>query len=137
MSNNYFVCGAKVLKRDVKTIELNYINVVKKVDECLRKVYLGGVYEIAIRKGCKPYIDSLKPLYQCYSSCSYEKEHVYNYCRECAEEINNALNVYCDCGVSSYNTFMFTYGICFTINNVIYYLYITPSKNTLYIYPQD
>lgn len=137
MSNNYFVCGAKVLKRDLQVVEMNYKEIVKKVDECLRKTYLCGLNEIVIRKGCKPYIDSLKPLYQCYGACSYEKERVYSYCRECAKEIDNALNVYCDCGVSSYNTFMFTYGVYFTINNVIYYLYITPSKNTLYIYQQD
>lgn len=136
MLNNYFVCGAKVLKRDLQVVELNYSEIAKKVNECLRKVCFGGLDEIVIRKGCKPYIE-LKPLYECYSSCSGEKERAYRYCRECAEEIDNSLNVYCDCGVSSYNTFMFTYGICFTINNVTYYLYITPTKNALYIYPQE
>lgn len=136
MSNNYFVCGAKVLKRDLQAVELNYSDIVKKVNECLRKAYLSGLDEIVIRKGCKLYID-LKPLYECYSSCSGEKERAYSYCRECVQYIDSALNVYCDCGVSSYNTFMFSYGICFTINNVTYYLYITPTKNALYIYTQD
>ena len=136
MSNNYFVCGAKVLKRDVKTIELNYSNVVNKVKACLRSNYLGSLSEIRVYKNCDPVV-SFSTLEQCYASCSGRKWSIYGQCNQCAREIDSALNVYCFSGVKTYNTNIFTYGICFKINNVIYYLYITPSKNTLYIYPQD
>lgn len=135
MLNNYFVCGAKVLKRDLQVVEINYSEIAKKVNSCI-SWYLGSLSEIRIVKGYKPAF-YFKDLWDCYNKCSNDKERIYYRCVECAKKIENALKVSCACGVSSYNVNMFTYGICFTINNVTYYLYITPTKNALYIYQQD
>lgn len=69
-----------------------------------------------------------RTLNECYKKCSPRKQAAYDYCLSLCKDVNGE-----NCGIHSYNIYMFTYHFTFTFDNKQFYALITPAHN--YVYP--